>query len=94
MKFLIVFLLMLTGCATQTKVEYRDVMVPTPAKIDVPAELAEPSTLPAPQFVAPDHPQAVAAMTEEQTQVFKRWALFMRAQLDGFRVLLGLDKPP
>lgn len=82
-----------TGCTMQPKVEYRDVMVPTPALPELPQELLTPQVVALPVFVAAGHPDAVAGLTAGQSLVFKQWLASLKAQIVGFRALFDVEPP-
>lgn len=82
----------LCGCSSPAKIEYREVLVPQPVLPELPAELATPNEAPFPQFVAPSHPDAVAAITANQSLILKQWLISLNAQIMGFRALF--EKPP
>jgi len=91
----LVGLLCLHGCATiepQPKVEVIEVFKPRPTLPELPPELANPVVAAMPTFVAPDDPKAVAALTQDQTLIFKRWMMSLKAQLIGFRALFAQDE--
>lgn len=88
-----------SACTPAPVIEYRDVMVPQATLPELPPNLAQPITAPAPTFVAPENPQAVAALTQDQTLIFKRFIMALNAQLEGFKALFhgGLEpstRPP
>lgn len=88
----------LYGCSSidaQPDVKVIEVFKPVPTLPELPPELANPPVAQAPTFVAPDDPKAVAALTPDQTLIFKRWMVTFKAQLAGFRALFaGADKDP
>lgn len=86
-------LIMGGGCSVQPEVEYRDVMVPTPALPELPQELLTPQVVALPVFVAAGHPDAVAGLTAGQSLVFKQWLASLKAQIVGFRALFDVEPP-
>ncbi len=91
----IVGIMLVMGCSNTPQVEYREVLVPTPTLPELPEALKTTVLVRVPTFVEPDNPKAVAALTLEQTLIFKHWMVQFKAQLVGFRALFNLqDEPP
>ncbi len=91
---IIVGIMLVAGCSTAPRVEYRELLVPTPTLPELPEALRETVLVQAPRFVEPEHPKAVAALTLEQTLIFKNWMVHFKAQLVGFRALFEVKPEP
>lgn len=66
-------LALLAGCACEPQVVTKtvEVQVPIATRIDPPADLLEPITAPAPTFVPPADPAALAALTPDGVRDLK-----------------------